>query len=217
MAESFPSPSSATRQQRTAREHRRHEGPQPAGSEPISRFQVPEAGELTPELLDTYAELEAQHGFVPHWLRALSVNPDTALRLARFYAHLFDARRSRLSASERELVAVVSSAANRCSYCVFSHTRALGEALEDPVRSRRIALDHRHVRLSMREQVLADVAEKLTTEPTHVGNTELDRLRQAGFDEPTALEVLELVAFFNYLSRLMIALNVVPDQQFFAH
>jgi uncharacterized peroxidase-related enzyme len=69
----------------------------------------------------------------------------------------------------------------------------------------------------MREQVLADVAEKLTTEPTHVGNTELDRLRQAGFDEPTALEVLELVAFFNYLSRLMIALNVVPDQQFFAH
>jgi uncharacterized peroxidase-related enzyme len=85
-----------------------------------------------------------------------------------------------------------------------------------PIRARRIALDHHHVRLSKREQVLADVAEKITTEPTHVGNAELDRLRQAGFDEPAALEVLEIAAFCNYADRLTIALNVVPDQQFFA-
>jgi alkylhydroperoxidase family enzyme len=52
-------------------------------------------------------------------------------------------------------------------------------------------------------------------QPTSVGPDELDRLRQAGFDEPAALEVLEISAFFNYANRLTIALNVVPDKQFF--
>jgi hypothetical protein len=40
------------------------------------------------------------------------------------------------------------------------NTRALGAALDDGVRARRIALDHHHVRLSKREQVLADVADE---------------------------------------------------------
>jgi uncharacterized peroxidase-related enzyme len=217
MAQSIPSPAVASREPGRQREHRRSDVSQPAGSEPISRFQVPEPSELTPQLRQIHADFEAAYGFIPHWLRALSVNPDTAFRLAQFYHHLFDERRSRLSVAERELIAVVASSASHGSYFVFNHTRSLGEALEDPIRARRIALDHHHVRLSKREQVLADVAEKLTADPTGVGNEELDRLRQAGYDEAAALEVLEIAAFFNYANRLTIALNVVPDQQFFAH
>jgi uncharacterized peroxidase-related enzyme len=211
-----PGPSSAPRAEKSAAHaRRRHEMSQPAGGEPLSRLQVPDEGELGPQLAQLYSAFRDRYGFVPNWLRALSVNPDTALRLAQFYLHLFDPARSRLSAAERELIAVVSSSANRCSYCVFNHTRALGAALDDGVRARRIALDHHHVRLSKREQVLADVAEKLTTQPTSVGPDELERLRQAGFDEPAALEVLEISAFFNHANRLTIALNVVPDEQFF--
>lgn len=217
-ASSIPLPLGSRREPALpAREHRRSELSTPVGSEPISRFEVPEPQSLGPELRELYTEFEATHGFIPHWLQALSVNPGTALRLAQLYRQLFDPRRSRLSAADRQLLAVVSSSANRCSYSVLNHTRALGEALEDPVRAQRIALDHHLVRLSKREQVLADVAEKLTRDPTRVGNEELDRLRQAGFDEASALEVIEIAAFFNYANRLTIALNVLPDQQFFAH
>jgi uncharacterized peroxidase-related enzyme len=202
---------------RPLREPRRNDLSQPAGSEPVSRFQVPDEAELDPQLVPLFAEFRSSYGFVPNWLRALSVNPDTALRLVQFHRHLFDPGRSLLRASERELIAVVSSAVNRCSYSVFHHTQELGKALGDDVRARRIALDHHHVRLSKREQVLADVAEKLTSEPTSVGPSELERLRQAGFDEPAALEVLEITAFLNYVNRLTIALNVVPDSEFFAN
>jgi uncharacterized peroxidase-related enzyme len=195
--------------------HRKRETAQPAGSESISRFQVPESADLSPELRAVYQRFEERHGFVPHWLRALSANPDTAYRLVQFYEQLFDPARSRLSVVERELIAVVASATTRCSYCVFNHTRALGVALGDEIRARRIALDHHHVRLSKREQVLAEVTEKLTLQPASVDNAQLDRLLQAGFDEAAALEVLEVAAFFNYLSRLTIALNVVPDREFF--
>jgi uncharacterized peroxidase-related enzyme len=196
-------------------EGRRKEVPHPVGSEPLSRFQVPEQAELGPELAKIYEEFVDTYGVIPNWLRALSVNPDTAYRIVQFYRHLFDPAHSRLSAAERELLAVVTSSANHCSYCVFNHTRSLGVALGDGVRARRIAHDHHHVRLSKREQALADLAEKLTKDPTSVGPAELDRLRQAGFDEPAALEVLEISAFFNYANRLTLALNVVPDEHFF--
>jgi uncharacterized peroxidase-related enzyme len=208
-------PAARAEQGVVVREGRRKEASHLVGSEPLSRLQVPEQGELGPELTKIYEEFLDTYGVIPNWLRALSVNPDTAYRMVQFYHHLFDPARSRLSAAERELLAVVTSAQNHCSYFVFNHTRSLGVALEDGVRARRIALDHHHVRLSKREQALADVAEKLTKDPTGVGPSELERLRQAGFDEPAALEVLEISAFFNYANRLTLALNVVPDAHFF--
>jgi hypothetical protein len=54
------------------------------GSEPLSRFQVPDEAELDPQLVPIYAEFLGSYGFVPNWLRALSVNPDTAVRLVQF-------------------------------------------------------------------------------------------------------------------------------------
>ncbi len=56
---------------------RRHEVVRPAGSEPLSRLQVPEERELAPELAKLWGEFAASYGFVPNWLRALSINPDT--------------------------------------------------------------------------------------------------------------------------------------------
>src|SRR5262245_45911727 len=103
---STPSPASYV-DQRPRYERRRNEV---AGSERVSRLQVPDANELDPRLAEVHAEFVATHGFVPNWLSALSINPDTALRLVQFYRHLFDPARSRLSAAERELIAVVSSA-----------------------------------------------------------------------------------------------------------
>lgn len=40
-------------------------------------------------------------------------------------------------------------------------------------------------------------------------------LRETSRSRPAALEVLEIAAYFNYVNRLTIALNVVPDRQFF--
>ena len=132
-----------------------------------------------------------------------------------FYHHLFDPNRSLLTSAERELIAVVTSSINHCAYCVFNHTQSLGTALNDPIQARRIAQGHDHVLLSDRDRALAETAEALTRDPGTVGDAELDRLRNFGFDERAILEILEISAFFNYANRLTIALNVVPDRQFF--
>ncbi|WP_159717151.1 peroxidase-related enzyme [Geminicoccus flavidas] len=187
-----------------------------ASSEPVSRPALADEARLPDELRRIFARFREHYGFVPNWLKALAVNPGTALRMVRFYEHLFDPRQSALTAAERELIAVVTSATNHCAHCVFNHTQALGTALDDRVRARRIAQGFRHVRLSPRELALAEVVETLAEAPQHLGDPNLDRLRDEGFGEAAIVEILEVAAFFAYANRLTIALNVVPDAQFFA-
>jgi uncharacterized peroxidase-related enzyme len=176
---------------------------------------VPEEDRLPPHVAEIYAKFRRQYGFVPNWLAALAINPDTAYRLVTFYEHLFDSHRSHLTAAERELIAVVTSATNECSYCVFNHTQALAHVLGDTVRAQRIAQGFHHVRLSAKETALAEIAERLTRDPTGIREEDLQWLRQIGFTRQAVTEVLEISAFFNYANRLTIALNVLPDDAFF--
>jgi uncharacterized peroxidase-related enzyme len=186
------------------------------GHEPVSRFSIPQEAELPDHVKKLHHKFLTHYGFVPNWFSALSANPDTAYRMVVFYEHLFDPKRSHLKAADRELIAVVSSAINECSYCVFNHTQSLGSAIGDRIRAQRIARDHHHVQLTDRESALADVAEKLSRKGTSVGEADFARLKALGFDEAAILEILEISAFFAYANRLTAALSVVPDRQFFA-
>jgi uncharacterized peroxidase-related enzyme len=184
--------------------------------EPVSRFGVADEERLPPHVKTIYAKFRRQYGFVPNWLAALSINPDTAYRLVTFYEHLFDPHRSHLTAAERELIAVVTSAVNGCSCCVFNHTQALAGVLGDTVRAQRIAQGYHHVRLTPKEHALAEISERLSTDAGGIREEDLHELRTLGFTAQAITEVLEISAFFNYANRLTIALNVVPDDRFFS-
>jgi uncharacterized peroxidase-related enzyme len=186
------------------------------GEELISRLSVPDEATLPLSIRELFTEFRRDYGFVPNWLAALAVNPDTAYRMVVFYRHLFDPERSLLTAVDRELLAVVTSAANHCGYCVLNHTKTLGAALGDRNLALRIALGHGHVKLTERELALAETAEQLTRDPVGLNSEVLIRLRALGFSEAAIVEILEVSAFFNYANRLTVPLAVVPDKQFFS-
>src|ERR1700733_16223481 len=81
---------------------------------------------------------------------------------------LFRQGGARLPLRERELIAVVVSAQNGCGLCEVHHTNALGDALDNRTRARRIALDHHLAPLTERERALADFAVKVTANPKDV-------------------------------------------------
>lgn len=182
-------------------------------SEPneISRLRPP-AEACLPE--DVRALSEAHHR--DNWIRALSVNPDTARRFAAYFGGLFDPKGGRLPIRERELIAVVVSTTNGCGLCEIHHTLALGEALGDEIKARRIALDHHLAPLTPREHALVEFAHKVTTSPKSVGPADFDGLREAGLDDADILEALETSAWFNHTNRIFISLGVIPDEKYFA-
>jgi uncharacterized peroxidase-related enzyme len=152
-----------------------------------------------------------------HWIRTLAINPDTAKRFAQYFEHLFRADGAQLPLRERELIAVVVSSANSCGLCAIHHTIALGDALDDPVKARRVALDHHLAPLTEREAVLADFALKVTKAPKDVTDDDLDALRRVGLSDPAIVKALETSAWFNHTNRIFISLGVVPDAKYFGN
>jgi uncharacterized peroxidase-related enzyme len=182
----------------------------PKIAEGISRLRVPNERQLA---LSVRALVERHDG--DNWIRALSLNPDTARRFAGYFESLFGGA-GRLPLAERELIAVVVSAENGCGLCEIHHTRALGSLLADAERAQRIALDHHLVQLSRREHALVELALQITRRPKTVSTEDLQALRDAGLSDEDILEAVETISWFNHTNRIFISLGVVPDAKYFS-
>ncbi|KAL1846826.1 hypothetical protein Plec18170_008968 [Paecilomyces lecythidis] len=177
----------------------------------ISRLRIPDESDLPSET----QKLIAQH-HSDNWVRAFSVNPDTARRFVTYYEDLFTNPNAKLPLWEREIIAVVTSATNRCGLCTANHTIGLSAAIGgDRIRAKRIAADHHLVELTEREHALADLSERLTLAPRTISAQDLDQLRQVGFEDEEILEAVETISWFNHSNRITIALGIVPDQRYF--
>jgi uncharacterized peroxidase-related enzyme len=182
----------------------------------ISRLRVPSESEVDESVRALIERNKRLNGYLENWIISLALNPGTLLRCVAYYESLFDPRQGRLPLVERELIALVVSAENRCSYCQTHHTKGLAHALGDPIRARRFAAGHDHVPdLSAREQALCNLAVKITHNPSTVTDADLDELRELGLDDSEILEVIETIAFFNYTNRVAIAINNIPEDQLF--
>lgn len=182
----------------------------------ISRLRVPEEHEVHESVRPILEQSRKQHGYVENWLISLALNPGTLSRCVSFFSSLFDPSEGGLSAAERELIAVVVSAENGCAYCETHHTKGLARALGDPLRARRIALGHSHVPdLTARERAFADLAVKITRDPHAVTDQDIRGLRKLGLDDQEILQLIEIIAFFNFTNRVAISINNIPEDQLF--
>ena len=63
---------------------------------------------------------------------------------------------SGLSKAQREMIAVVVSAANRCHYCIVSHSAALRKLTGDPDLVDRLATGWKYAELDVKERAMLD-------------------------------------------------------------
>lgn len=75
-----------------------------------------------------------------------------------------------------------------------------------------LARDWRVARLSEADRALCVFATKLTHEPESMQAADLDALRHAGFDDRAIHDATQVVAYFNYVTRVADALGVEPEQ-----
>ena len=55
---------------------------------------------------------------------------------------------------------------------------------------------------------MLDYAVKLTLTPWKVGEGDVERLREVGFDEAAILDICQVVCYYNYVNRLADGLGV---------
>ena len=180
-----------------------------------SLFDVPPEAELPEGLRKLFAKARENLGFVPNVFRVYSFRPE---RLSAWFAHyrLLHQPSPNLSAADREMIAVVVSAANGCLYCLVAHGAALREELGDPVLGERISYDWRRAGLDPRRAAICAYAEKLTRDPRAVDEADLQTLLDAGLAAQEAWDVIEIAAMYNFTNRLAMATNMLPNEEYAA-
>jgi len=159
------------------------------------------------ELRDLYDEIIDTRGKLSNILKVHSLNPAALADHLQLYDTLLFGR-SDLRRAEREAIAVVVSAINNCPYCVEHHAEALA-AYWDDARVEELATDHTALDdLSDRLRVACDVAALLTREPDGMTEAHVDRLRNAGWSDRSVLDIVLIIAYFNFVNRIATGLGV---------
>lgn len=180
-------------------------------------FRIPEESELPERLQGLFAKARETIGFVPNVFRSYSYRPE---RLSAWFAHYRQLHEptEHLDAADREMIAVVVSAYNRCTYCIVAHGHALAEALGAGAASRvladYVATNWRHAGLDERRSAICDYAEKLTARPHEVTEQDLHRLRQVGLSDDEVWDVAEIAAMYNFTNRMALALGQQPNEEY---
>jgi uncharacterized peroxidase-related enzyme len=178
-----------------------------------SWFPVPEEGELPSDLQSLFAKARERLGFVPNVFRVYGFRPE---RLSAWFAHYrqLHVPTEQLSAADREMIAVVVSAANGCLYCLVAHGAQLREELADPVLGEAISYDWRRADLDPRRSAICAYAEKLTLHPREITKADLQSLLDAGLSLEEAWDVGEIAAMYNFTNRLAMATNMLPNTEY---
>ncbi|MCP5085904.1 MAG: peroxidase-related enzyme [Rhodobacteraceae bacterium] len=111
-----------------------------------------------------------------------------------------------------EVLGVWVSSLNQCAYCVDHHFCGLKRLLKDDSKAVgiRAAIDARTPETAPLEarQILAmRYAETLTRNPAMVRQSDIQALRDAGFDDGQILEINQVTAYFSYANRTVLGLG----------
>src|SRR5512135_40007 len=137
---------------------------------------TPDPDSLDDDLKAYMALCREKLGLVPNVLRAYALRPKKLRNFIATYDELMLGE-SGLSKLEREMIAVVVSAANRCYYCLVAHGQAVRKLSGDPELGEMMALNYRVAKLSPRQRVMLDFAWKLTTTPHSIEEPDRAALR----------------------------------------
>lgn len=177
----------------------------------MAYIRVIDENEAEGELFRVYDEIQRSRGRLSNILRSQSLDPRGLKAHLDLYLELIYGK-GPLSRKERELVAVVVSAANRCRYCITHHSEALSKYVKDEATVRQIVQDHTKVKLPARERALADYAHGLTVRPQEGREAAVEALRKAGMRDEEILHATQITAYFNFANRIVEGLGVDLEQ-----
>lgn len=179
----------------------------------MARIRAIDETEAEGELRDIYADLTRSRGKLAEVHKIQSLNPRSIRdHMALYMTTMF--AKSPLTRAEREMIAVVVSATNECSYCIAHHGEALLHFWKDRSRVDALVRDRADLSgLTDRERSLCTYARSVTEAPASpaVGRA-FDAMRETGLDDRAMLDATLVVSYFNFVNRMVLSLGVELEQ-----
>ena len=196
-----------------------------APSAPISRYPVPELADLPDDMRTRILEVQAKAGFVPNVFLALAHRPAEWRAFMAYHDALLlkeggglthqEGSGQGLTKGEREMIIVVTSAANQCLYCVVAHGAILRVYEKKPLLADQIAVNHRKADVTPRQRAMLDFAYKMTTASHLVDDSDFTALHAHGFSDDDIWDIGAIAAFFGLSNRMANLSAMRPNDEFY--
>jgi len=174
----------------------------------MSRIKVVSYEQSEGRLREIYDDLIGRRGKLANVHTIQSLRPESIQAHMDLYIEIMFSK-SELSRAEREMMAVVVSVANGCRYCTNHHGQALLHYWKDESRLESLKVSPDDAGLSQREKALCNFAKTLTLDPGKAEDVDpTENLRQLDFSGAAILDATLVVAYFNFVNRIVLALGV---------
>ena len=183
--------------------------------QPISRFPVPELGDLPEDIRQRIVEVQEKSGFIPNVFLALAWRPDEFRAFFTYHDALMEKETPGLGKAEREMIVVATSARNQCQYCVIAHGAILRIRAKNPYIADQLAANYRKADISERQKVMLDYALKVSRHAEKIDEHDHQRLRDFDFSEDDIWDIGSISAFFGLSNRLVNMSSMRTNEEFY--
>ena len=184
------------------------------------RYPPPELKDLPDDIRTKVLEVQEKAGFVPNVFLALARRPAEWRAFFAYHDALMLKEESgnpngSLTKGEREMIVTVTSAANKCLYCVVAHGAILRIYEKQPLLADQVAVNHRKADITPRQRAMLDFAMKVCLQSDRIEDADFDALYPHGFDDEDAWDIAAITAFFGLSNRMASFSNMQPNPEFY--
>lgn len=165
----------------------------------------------TGDLRAIYDGLIASRGKLADVHTIQSLNPPTITSHMNLYTDIMFGK-SPLKRYQREMIGVVVSVANECNYCITHHREALLHFWKDTNRADALIREPASADLSGPDLALCAFAKALTEHPGRSDEGRITALKSAGIADRAVLDATLVVAYFNFVNRIVLGLGLAVDE-----
>jgi uncharacterized peroxidase-related enzyme len=165
----------------------------------VAYLRLIEEHEATGELRREYDAAVERAGKVMNILKSMSLRPGLLPPFLELNREVNFAS-AELDRVDRELLAVAVSGENGCRYSLRAHLDLLRE-------------EGQPEELDERRLALRDFAVKLTRSPATMDADDVEALRRHGLSDTAISDAIQVVAFFNYVNRVVNAVGVDDEPE----
>lgn len=178
----------------------------------MNRIKIIEPEEATGRLKEIYDDIVKKRGKLADVHKIQSLRPESIVHHMDLYLEIMFSK-SELSRAEREMMAVVVSAANGCEYCQLHHAQALNHYWKNDEKINNLRIDFENAGLSTRELVLCSFANLLSVRPeAYADEKYFGPMKKIGLTDNGILDATLVVSYFNFVNRMVLALGLEAEE-----
>ena len=179
----------------------------------ISRYPVPQLGDLPEDMRARILAVQEKAGFVPNVFMTLAHRPDEFRAFFAYHDALME-REGGLTKAEREMIVVATSGANGCHYCIVAHGAILRIHAKNPFVADQVAANYRKADITPRQKAMLAFALKVALNSAEIVDADFAALKSHGFSDDDIWDIGAITAFFALSNRMADLTAMRPNDEF---